>query len=287
MGRIRAQVVNVSIFEREGWKTYVEAFNKARDLKVVAKYWGERAAILASFVHVIGTPADDPFYVGEIACFTDFNTSQKWIDLKKAKEASQERVEKLAAETENFRPDYKKVDFLFGAKKHRLFVKQPGLTGSTTAIIVRHWLADPRIAGPGVQTTAEPSTEALDTVLGLTRLRRLTIVIGRPNSDHPALEKDFEERLQKMNAKTLGTNLVAVEGETLKPDERIKEEAEVAMSNGYVEAEGRDEHDLPTHRSTAKFPLERGITFDSKKEKKMQAFLRLAKELLSIIKELR
>ena len=74
------------------------------------------------------------------------------------------------------------------------------------------------------------------------RLRHLHIELTRPNADTLGLaRRKVMERLQNMNAQSQAIEFHAQRGESLEPDEEARTLAAVAQSNGYVEAQPRNE----------------------------------------------
>src|SRR5207245_2546195 len=81
-----------------------------------------------------------------------------------------------------------------------------------------------------IDVTVEPSTESLERIFKMPRLRRLWIELTRPNADDLAsARRKVMERLQIMKAKSQAIELLAQRGESLEPDPETRTLAQVAQ----------------------------------------------------------
>ena len=93
-------------------------------------------------------------------------------------------------------------------------------------------------------------------MLSLPVLERLTIELKRPNPDDAGGERArWMKKLQKQHAQSLKTELVAVKGESIKPDEDTRSAAHVAADNGNVRVVGRNAGGTRVDESTKDRPL--------------------------------
>lgn len=106
-----------------------------------------------------------------------------------------------------------------------------------------------------LEVTVLPSNTALERVLSLNVVKKLEIFIKAPNPDDFAeLESSMLRRMEEINVSTI-TEVYRYDGESIRPDEEIMNDAKVAANNGYVSTEGKDEHGKSVKRSTVDIPL--------------------------------
>jgi hypothetical protein len=109
------------------------------------------------------------------------------------------------------------------------------------ATLVKQTLGDQRLAdkAPNLEVTPEQSREQLEEIFSSLMLTRLQITIKVPNGDEDgAFYETLEESLEEERAEKLVEIKYAKKRESLKPNARTLQMAEVAMSNGSVEGDG-------------------------------------------------
>lgn len=95
---------------------------------------------------------------------------------------------------------------------------------------------------PLVDITIVPEDNTVERILDLPKLRRLKIVVTRPNPEDLTAEyAAVMEKLKSQNAQKLSQELIkAPKVDRLQPDDDTKKLAFVAATNGYVEGEGKE-----------------------------------------------
>ena len=107
-----------------------------------------------------------------------------------------------------------------------------------------------------VEVTVVPKDDALEYVLGFSRLDKIDILVKRPNDDD--ITKDANRVLQRLidekakSEETVLTRMPKTDG--LELDDEHMRLARVAALNGYVDSSGVDEQGLHDKRSTRKVP---------------------------------
>lgn len=106
-----------------------------------------------------------------------------------------------------------------------------------------------------IEVTVLPSRSALDDVLSLKTLKTLEILIKAPNPDDFA---EIETRiLNHMNETNVAQKFekFTSDGDSIRLDEEMRNDARVASTNGYVKTKGNNDEDKIEERSTIDMPL--------------------------------
>jgi len=104
----------------------------------------------------------------------------------------------------------------------------------------------------------ETHRDALERILRMHELHKLTIVVSRPNPpDDIDVDDEVSERLRDMRARKMSLTLDHAQGEGLDVarDKETLNLVRVARSNGTIHAVGRDRDGLVEKISTEKHPL--------------------------------
>jgi hypothetical protein len=139
--------------------------------------------------------------------------------------------------------------------------------------------------GP-VDVSIMSSREQIDLVLDINVLKRIMIVIQRPNADDFGdLEQEIEERMNNQHARKLQIGYESIPGQSLAPDEQTRNEATVASRNGEVIAYGKNAEGVAESRSTADHPVVQSEKYDPDLMSEQGAFVRVARTLLGRIQQ--
>ncbi|SSQ67012.1 Uncharacterised protein [Acinetobacter baumannii] len=108
-----------------------------------------------------------------------------------------------------------------------------------------------------VEVNILPDLDAVDKILRLKYLKKLHLIILRPNADELAeMEAEIFEEMDSQNIGVYQKILEAQENESLDLNERTKEQTKVAATNGRVDYKAKDERTgLTVTKSTASTPL--------------------------------
>jgi hypothetical protein len=205
---------------------------------------------------------DPPSFYGRVLVWTEIDKNGKWLNQKKNEEATSEDKAKISI-PEGIDPNFRSFNFVFLEKQHLLVLEyQNELSqsfGPKSAERVFSTLFSEDYFGedtPDVSVTVVPSTDALEKIYNIPRLRHLEIFIIRPNADDltDATGKVLD-RLIKQGAKSQKLELQKkAKVKSLKPDNDTKALAAVAATNGHVSGNGFDENGKPVFESTEKHP---------------------------------
>jgi hypothetical protein len=202
-------------------------------------------------------PASDAtgIFSGELHLFTDFNPESRWFNISERAEASDSEIKTISL-PKNLRPDHKAVPYIFFSQHHCLVYDAGELAPSSAQKLVEFILSSPKIAGDKVvSVTAEPAKGTVASLLSRPKLREVHITLKRPNPDDlSSLEARIQDRLRKMNAATKTEEYKSIRGQTLKPDEELKQVARVAGSNGEVAVKHVDANGNTVMESTREHP---------------------------------
>jgi hypothetical protein len=117
--------------------------------------------------------------------------------------------------------------------------------------------SEPPTEGAIFSVTTIPEDDAVEKILALNKLRRLTITIWRPNPAEDLYEEEAEilKRIEEEHAKSLTVEYIKAPGvPSLTPTERTRRLALIASRNGTVQGEGKAENGTKLIESTDKHP---------------------------------
>jgi hypothetical protein len=206
------------------------------------------------------------FYHGQVFVWAHIDTDQKWLNTEKDVAATDEEMEALEkALPDNLEPNFRYFTYVLDVEEHILLLEVKNENGSRfspkRAERMFSYLFDAIPEGPGIDITVIPEDETLAKILAIPRLRKLEILVKRPNADD--IGDDFNRimaSMQEEGAKSWKIEKVkAAKEKTLKPNEETKKIAAVASTNGHVSGEGTNESGEPVFESTEEHPKIRRI----------------------------
>lgn len=260
--------------------TYDEFIDALYRLKMSVKLRGTRYGII-SMLDRRGRSADE--YIGIITTFTKIPSGGVWFDTGSLQKASEEQVSEINI-PQGLSPDSAAFYFRFNPQKHRLIVQSFGAGEPFSighALRLFSTLADrAKIVnrfGRATITIVQKKS-AIDDLFGISVIRKVTIVIEKPNAD--VFADDFEESVEDYLIETNSRRLTLVQdadrGESVKPSVSLKKIAMTALANGHVIVEGRN-NDAPIKLSSDKFPISETAFFDPDQSDEKSTFLELAR----------
>ena len=151
--------------------------------------------------------------------------------------------------------------YLFDANRHRLYI-QTYSAGRTLSVrsalkLLTSLASDLNIIKVFKEAKIDivQSKAGLDAVFSLPVIKRVTIVITKPNAD--VFEDDFDERiegfLEDLHSKKMTLIVDAEPGQSVTPNAGLRRVGESALDHGFVTVQGRDAQGT-TERSTQDFP---------------------------------
>ena len=127
--------------------------------------------------------------------------------------------------------------------------------------------------------------DQLDSVIGLYRLRKLEILVKRPNpDDFGSYDAIMEKRLLDQGASSVKVEYDASANETIRPDQGTRDLALSATRNGWVKAEGTDASGRSISKSTEDHPALEGERYNPALVTEQQAFRSAATNILKRLK---
>lgn len=278
---IQISALNIAMHQPHSPKRYVSLFKDAKKLRNLVRLDSLHWAMLGL---LYGPKGDSPNaeLTGEIYRFVKLDPSEPWFNTETREAATEDDVGGIKIPA-HLLPHLQRVEFVFKPDVHELwFISQDrkDRLGPQTAVKFFQRLFDPIVQSgkyPTIEVTAIPDTDTLEEMLSLPKVEKIVIELTRPNADDAAGEETkWLKKLAKQNARKITTELVAVTGESISPDEETRALAAVAARNGNVSVIGRDASGKRVDESTKSRPLMIPLQVDSDIETSMDVLLRAA-----------
>ncbi|WP_041039206.1 DUF4747 family protein [Paramagnetospirillum magnetotacticum] len=243
------------------------------NLKQPVRVHGDRHLLMSSI------DERDEFVVkGTLARFTEIDLNLPWFNAAKFEAAKDDEVKHINIPP-GLKPNFRSFMFEFDLKRHLFTFEVQGVDGGLSPSIALRYLAsifsNEEIVKIFGQVNADVVADAqkLEEIFNLSKLKRLSILIKRPNpDDFGDLDEDVEDRLTKQNASALKLEFEAIPGMTFVPDKLTEKLATVALSNGRVEAVGIDQNGNNVEQSTSEHPLIYRVAYDPTETPETTAF---------------
>jgi len=275
--RISGGVLNIRLHPHPD-EVYAEFIERLYGLRKAVKVRGDRHAIISLLDR---SEADDGVYTGIITTFTRIDTDEPWFDVEELKAAADNKVSRVSI-PEGLHPGAAFFNFIFNTRTHRLYFQtySSGKTfsGNLARSLFERLADDLRIRADfgEAKITIVQSKAGLNNVFSLPVIKRVTIVVQKPNAD--IFDDDFDENvedyLNELNSKKLTLILEAEPGKSIEPKPQLRRIGESALEHGSVKVDGRDEQGA-TSRSTEDFPRQLHDKYDPDEEPEAQAFRRM------------
>lgn len=254
---------------------YVEIFERIRDSQPSFSVLGE---VHLKLVNISAVDGDDLIngIKGEILKYSNIDKDSAWVNTDKGAELTPDQTPNIP---DNSSPNGTFFDFVFypqhEVNNHKLFYisqywdstkkKSRSLSPNLVARFFTSIFQDDRYfqSFDSIEVTILPSQSALNEVLSLEVVKTLEIFIKAPNPDDFA---DVETRiLREMEITNVSKKLekFTYDGESIEPDEEMRNDARVASTNGYVKVKGKNEEGKSEERSTTDIPLRESVAVDS------------------------
>lgn len=252
--------LNVAMHNPHSPQRYVDLFEAAYKSRTLIQQ-GELHGLLLGSLYGTESWKKEKVINGEIYRFVKVDADEPWFNTQTLKQATDKEVKAISIPA-HLLAHLQRIPFVFSPDTHELWFVARDRKNSLGPIPTERFMqklldvASAEMGFPTVVVTAMPDTDTLNALLSMHRLQRLIIEVKRPNPDDGAsAAARIMARLEGMNAKKEISELVADEGESLKPDEETRSRAEVASKNGNVTGIGKTEEGLPSRESTAEKPL--------------------------------
>jgi len=199
-------------------------------------------------------------FIGEIIKYNGI--TDQWYNQKTGQKAEPEDLKEVNI-PEHLKPNAKFFNFIFYPIDHKLVCEIKDTDGSISAKMLLEFFENlfksPKLLEVfnTVEVNILPDLDAVDKILRLKYLKKLHLIILRPNADELAeMEAEIFEEMDSQNIGVYQKILEAQENESLDLNERTKEQTKVAATNGRVDYKAKDERTgLTVTKSTASTPL--------------------------------
>ncbi|MDC4747971.1 DUF4747 family protein [Acinetobacter baumannii] len=199
-------------------------------------------------------------FIGEIIKYNGI--TDQWYNQKTGQKAEPEDLKEVNI-PEHLKPNAKFFNFIFYPIDHKLVCEIKDTDGSISAKMLLEFFENlfksPKLLEifNTVEVNILPDLDAVDKILRLKYLKKLHLIILRPNADELAeMEAEIFEEMDSQNIGVYQKILEAQENESLDLNERTKEQTKVAATNGRVDYKAKDERTgLTVTKSTASTPL--------------------------------
>jgi Domain of unknown function (DUF4747) len=204
---------------------------------------------------------DKDILEGAISLWTDIDASEPSIDKSTFEKMDVEAALKKVFAERGF--NNRTFYYAFDITTHTMAIELRNELGKTISIRQAAKVVDAAFSslnreGQSFDVTVRPDEDALETVLGFSRLDRVVILLKRPNpGDHHG--DDAEEVLRELHEQNMKQaryefyRQPGTDGIHLNDQNQVL--AEVASTNGFVEGYGLDDEQTRKKRSTVEYPF--------------------------------
>ncbi len=198
--------------------------------------------------------------IGEIIKYN--NITSDWYNENTGQLAEAEDLAEVKIPS-HLKPNAKFFNFVFYPLDHKLVCEIKDKNGSISAKMLLEFFQQLFTSTKlleifeTVEVNILPDIDAVDKILRMKYLKKLHLIIMRPNADELAeLEQEIFEEMDSQNIGVYQKILEAQESEYIDPNERTKEQTRIAATNGIVNYKAKDERTgLIVNKSTASTPL--------------------------------
>ncbi len=223
---------------------------------------------------------------GEFYKFFDLKLDAQWFNTIEQRPAEDADLAEIRI-PEYLKPHFQSFTYIFYPNKHRLFFVSKEQDNNFSPLQAQKLLTelfdDYRLVREfgEIEITVEPSSESLERILNMPRLKSLHIEISPPNpDDHEEAERRLFAKMQGQNAQKIVTEISTRNPNGLAPDEETKILAKIAQSNGKVVGHGENEEGQTVDISTAEHPLLEKVEYNPALQAGNDFFFSKARELL-------
>lgn len=272
--KISAGVLNIRLHPHSA-ERYAEFMNDIYKLRKPIKLRGDRHGIISSLNR---TEAGENVLSGVITTFLDIDLDGVWFNTDGLTEATDEEISQVVI-PKNLHPNSAQFYFQFDTANHKIYFQTYAagkvLTEKSALSLFQGLTDDPTISGKygDVKITVVQSREALERIFALPVIKEITITILKPNADIFAddFEAQIEAHLATTHSKKLAISYEADPGGSIVPTDEIKAISQVALENGNVKVNGRDDSGVVKH-STEDHPKQYQGKYDPDVISENQAF---------------
>lgn len=281
---------NITIHPHKPEK-YIQLIKSAEKSKTAIRVHGETKLQFIRGIFSIDSKNQLNGIYGEIAKFTDIPDNAKWLNLSTESAAGEEELKALVIPP-HLKPNYQGFTFIFYPLIHKLIVEQKNGEFQLSPNYVEKFLNGifslPKIKDEygKVDVTVMPEKNKIKEILGIPNLKKIRLVITRPNPDD--LGDDIDEEILKiLDSENIGKQEIvnnAVKGKSLSLNRKSKTLAEVASENGFVEAVGEDNQGIKIEDSTRTHPFKLSHKYNPAEVNLLTAMQTVAQKAIDIFR---
>lgn len=256
---IEIRQINISMHAPHSPQGYVDLFQKAYRLKRIATRGKSDGYLLGALYDAKNAVAKNELQ-GEIYRFTNIDPNAPWFNTQTGKPADDADTEQISIPG-NLHPNLERILFIFRPKEHRFWYVSKDRKVTMGPSIAEGFLqqlfdeVSRKHDMPPVEVTVKPDEAAVDEVLSIHRITKLIFEFKRPNADDAGdVEQRIMQRMEQRNINRIREEMTSNDPDGIEPDDEMKLEAQVAASNGHVEAKGYDAVGMSATESTRAKP---------------------------------
>lgn len=263
---------------------YIDLFQRAYFMKRPINLRGDFAGMIGGCR--VEEQNDSYVVKGEFYKFFDLKLDGQWFNTLEQKPAEDTELAEIHI-PDYLKPHFQIFPFIFLPASHRLFFItkdqqenfSPGQAQKMLSVIFEDLMLVREFGE--IEITIEPSTETLQRIFSMPRLKNLHIEVTPPNpDDHEEAELKLFNRMGALGADKQVLELSSKKPSGLHLDADIKTLAEIAQSNGKVCGRGEDETGQTISVSTAEHPFLEKVEFNPTTQPRSEALFSKALELL-------
>lgn len=278
--KISATILNIRLHphSEDIYARFIKSIFKKRASAVIH---GDRLAMISS---LDTTKIKVGLVSGVVSTFTKIDINGEWFDAANLKDATEDQIEKISIPA-NLYPNLASFYFRFDLKKHRITIQMYSKGKVINANQVKKFIEtvssqEDIVKEFGqVKITIVQSREGLAKMFALKRIRRIQILIEKPNADvfSDNFEEDIESHMEATRTRKVSLTYEAETGSSIIVDDNIKRVTQAALDNGEVKIDGND-HTGAVSKSTTDSPKILQNKYDPDILSEQQAFNSLAQD---------
>lgn len=224
---------------------------------------------------------------GYFYSFVQIDPRDPWFNVKDKRPADEAEVGQVNI-PEGLKPNLKSVPYIFDVKKHQLAFVVEGPDGGVSANLV-HKLLENLTSGVTVvdrfgqvDLTIMTDRGEIEAMLNWPVIRRLEVVLERPNGTDYEDELEVVKRFKKLGISREERTYVKADGATsITPDETMKTVAHIAANNGFVLVKGKNPQGKSDAAKSQQFPMVMRTQYSPKEQTLIGAFVDFVRDKIS------
>ncbi len=255
--------LNIRVEKHDKKNTYEDVFNILVEKKFTKLIRGKKTRLLGKPIIYLRRR----FFQGLVFRYMEIDKNSPWFNEITEEAISTEDIEGLNIPN-HVKPNLKMFPFLFDLQSHVLIYESKNqhgqLSPSTLEIFFQEALVQPIIVSKFGQGHCNilSSRKTLDRIFEMDKIKKLKLVIERPNAFGEEL-KAFMEDMQETQTGKIVLEHHASKGSSIEKNDKLLMKSRIAQKNGYVRSEGTHKGKKEI-RSSNKYPLSETKKIDTK-----------------------